>query len=140
MPISPSIFREFIYPSYRKIFQRIRETGTHVYFHSDGHIVEVIDQLINTGVSVLNIQDRVNGLENIKFLCKGKVCVDVDIDRQYLVPFGRPKEIKEHIRLIVEELAMRKGGLMIEAEVHPPTSLRNIKAIIEAMEQYMWFS
>ena len=140
MPISPSIFREFIYPSYRKIFQRIRETGTHVYFHSDGHIVEVIDQLINTGVSVLNIQDRVNGLENIKFLCKGKVCVDVDVDRQYLVPFGRPEEIKEHIRLIVEELAMRRGGLMIEAEVHPPTSLRNIKAIIEAMEQYMWFS
>ena len=81
MPINPTAFKEFIYPSYRKIFQRVRNVGTHVYFHSDGHVVEVMDQLISTGISILNIQDKVNGLENIKSLCKGKVCVEVDIDR-----------------------------------------------------------
>ncbi len=138
MPISPATFKEFIYPSYRRIFQQIRRMGTHVYFHSDGHIIEVIDQLINAGVSILNIQDRVNGLDNLNSLCKGRICIDVDVDRQHLVPFGRPKEIKEHIKHIVEKLAMKEGGLMIESEVHPPTPLRNIMAVVEAMEQYMW--
>ncbi|MEM2960150.1 MAG: uroporphyrinogen decarboxylase family protein [Candidatus Bathyarchaeia archaeon] len=138
MPISPAAFREFIYPSYRRIFKRIRESGVHVYFHSDGHIIEVLDQLIDAGVSILNMQDRVNGLENIKSLCKGKICVDVDVDRQRLVPFGGAQEIKCHIKRIVEELSMKEGGLMIESEVHPPTPLENIEAIIEAMESYMW--
>jgi hypothetical protein len=138
MPISPATFKEFIYPSYCEIFRHVRESGTHVYLHSDGHVVEVLDQLIETGASILNIQDRVNGIENIKSICKGKICVDVDIDRQHLVPFGSPEGIKSHIRHIIEELAMRKGGLMIESEVHPPTPLRNIEAIIEVMEQCMW--
>ncbi|MEM3715701.1 MAG: uroporphyrinogen decarboxylase family protein [Candidatus Bathyarchaeia archaeon] len=138
MPISPSTFREFIYPSYRKIFGRIRERGVHVYFHSDGHVMEVLDQLIEAGASVLNIQDRVNGLENIGALCKGRVCVDIDVDRQYLVPFGKPEEIKSHIKRIVEYLSLKKGGLMIEAEVHPPTPLANIEALTEAMEENMW--
>jgi uroporphyrinogen-III decarboxylase len=101
-------------------------------------VIEVLDQLIRAGVSVLNIQDRVNGLENIKSICKGKICVDIDLDRQHLIPFGRPDEIKSHIRRVVEELSTREGGLMIEAEVHPPTPLENIKSIAEAMEQYMW--
>jgi hypothetical protein len=138
MPISPAVFKEFIYPSYRKIFQRVRESGAHVYLHSDGHVVEVLDQLIDAGASILNIQDKVNGIENIKSICKGRKCVDVDIDRQSLVPFGSPEEIKSHIKHVIDELAMRKGGLMIESEVHPPTPLRNIEAVIEAMEQYMW--
>jgi len=138
MPISPIMFSEFIYPSYRKIFQHVRGRGVHVYLHSDGHVVEVLNQLVDAGVSILNIQDRVNGLENIKNMCKGKVCVDLDIDRQWLVPFGSPKEIKSHIKCVVEELAMKKGGLMMESEIHPPTPLENIKAVIEGMEEHMW--
>jgi hypothetical protein len=138
MPISPAAFREFIYPSYCRIFQRIRGRGVHVYFHSDGHVLEVLDQLIDAGASVLNIQDKVNGLKNIKSLCKGRVCVDIDVDRQNLIPFGKPEEIERHIKHIVDELSMKEGGLMIEAEVHPPTPLSNIEAIIEVMERYMW--
>lgn len=137
IPMNPAAFKEFIYPSYRKIFRRVREGSSHVYFHSDGHVLEVLDQLIETDACILNIQDRVNGIENIKSVCKGKICIDMDIDRQYLVPFGTLEEIKSHIKHVVGELAMKKGGLMIESEVHPPTPLRNIKAVIEAMEQYM---
>jgi len=138
MPISPRAFREFIYPSYRKIFKHIRDRGVHVYLHSDGHVVEVLDQLIEAGVSVLNIQDRVNGLDNIASMCKGRICVDLDIDRQYLVPFGKPEDIKMYIKRAVELLAMKKGGLMLEAEIHPPTPLENVEAVAEAMEEYMW--
>jgi hypothetical protein len=138
MPISPRTFREFIYPSYRKVFKHIRDRGVHVYLHSDGHVVEVLDQLIEAGVSVLNIQDRVNGLENIASACKGKVCIDLDIDRQYLVPFGKPEDIKRYIKHVVETLALREGGLMLYAEIHPPTPLENIEAVAEAMEEYTW--
>jgi uroporphyrinogen-III decarboxylase len=97
-----------------------------------------LDQLIEAGADVLNIQDRVNGLDNIASMCKGRVCIDLDIDRQYLVPFGRADDIRGYIKRVVELLAMKKGGLMLEAEIHPPTPLENIEAVAKAMEEFMW--
>ena len=138
MPISPETFREFIFPSYRKIFQSVRSRSVNVRLHTDGHVTEVIDQLMEAGVNILNIQDKVNGLDNIVTLCKGKVCVDLDIDRQHLIPFGTPKQIRDYIKYVVETLAMKEGGLMLTASVYPPAPLENIKAIAEAMEEYMW--
>jgi ribokinase len=45
------------------------------------------------GVDVINLQDRVNGLEWIGGKFRGKTCVDLDIDRQKITPFGTPADI-----------------------------------------------
>ena len=135
MPISPKTFREFIYPTYRKLFTYIRSHGIHVRLHSDGHVVEVLDQLVETGLSIINIQDRVNGINNIKRICKGRVCVDLDIDRQYLLPRGTPSEIREHIRNAIIELGSRRGGLMFTAGVYQDVPLENIDALCRALEE-----
>jgi len=135
MPVSPETFKKFISPTYKRIFLLIRSRNVHVYLHTDGHVVEVIDQLIESGVSVLNIQDMVNGIENIKRLCKGKVCIDLDIDRQHLLPFGKPKDIERHVDHVVRELASRKGGLMLKAEIGPDVPLENVEAICKAFEK-----
>ncbi|MEM3547198.1 MAG: uroporphyrinogen decarboxylase family protein [Candidatus Bathyarchaeia archaeon] len=138
MPISPRVFREFIYPSYFKIFSQVREAGVHAYLHSDGHVVEVVDQLIESGVDILNIQDIVNGVDTIAKLCKGEVCVDLDIDRQLVVPFGTAEDVKKHVCHAVKTLSLKEGGLMLIAGIYPPTPLENIKALVEAMEEFMW--
>ncbi len=135
MPISPSMFREFIFPGYHPIFSRVRSRGTRVRLHTDGHVAEVFDQLLEAGVSVLNIQDRVNGLENIARL-KGKVCIDLDIDRQRLIPLGTPADIEVYVKEVIDTLGSERGGLMLYAEVHPPTPLENIVALAEALTKY----
>ncbi|MGQ9596518.1 MAG: uroporphyrinogen decarboxylase family protein [Thermoproteota archaeon] len=137
MPISEKAFRRFIYPSYRKIFQRVRSSGVRVYLHTDGHIMEVADALIEAGVSVLNIQDRVNGVENIRQRIKGRVCVDLDIDRQFIVPFSNPETIRSHIREAVMKLGSKEGGLMMYSEIHADVPLENIDAVCTAFEDFM---
>ena len=137
MPISRATFRKFIFPSYRKIFQTVRAAGVRVRLHSDGHIMEVVDDLVEAGVSVLNLQDRVNGIENIKRKLKGRVCIDLDIDRQYIVPFGTPKMIRNHIRKAVLELGSKRGGLMMYSEIHSDVPLENIEAVCSTFEEYM---
>ncbi|MEM2794967.1 MAG: uroporphyrinogen decarboxylase family protein, partial [Thermofilaceae archaeon] len=135
MPISPSMFREFIFPTYRLIFSRVRSRNVRVKLHTDGHVVEVFDQLLETGVNILNIQDRVNGLENVVRL-RNKVCVELDIDRQRLIPLGTPIDIEMYVRKVIDLLGSEKGGLMLYAEVHPPTPLENIVALAEALMKY----
>jgi len=137
MPISPKTFEEFILPSYKRMFSLIRRAGVHVYFHTDGHVMEVVDYLISTGISVLNIQDRVNGINNIKAKCKGKVCIDLDIDRQHLLPFGSRNQIREHIRKVIIELGSKKGGLMLTADIYPDVPLNNIDSVCQAMKEFM---
>lgn len=136
LPISPQHFRKYLKPCYAKIFGMCREAGAHVYFHSDGHIVEIIGDLIECGVTVINPQIRANGLDALVRECKGKVCVDLDLDRQ-LFPFCTPKDIEEHVKEAVMKLGSKEGGLMLLTEVEPDVPLENIEAICQALEKYM---
>jgi uroporphyrinogen decarboxylase len=134
--INPKEFRELFIPAYTKMFKVCRETGVHVYLHSDGRVIEVVEDLIKSGVTILNIQDRVNGIGNIARACKGKVCIDLDIDRQTLLPFGTPRDIESHVKEVVVKLGSKQGGLMLTAGLYPDVPLANIDALCRAMEKY----
>ncbi|MDP7673760.1 MAG: uroporphyrinogen decarboxylase family protein [Dehalococcoidia bacterium] len=132
--MSPRHFSKHLKPGYTKMFEVCRAADTHVRLHTDGHVLEIVDDLIACGVTVLNPQVRCNTIEGIESTCKGKVCVDLDLDRQGF-PFWTPKEIKAHIYEAVEVLGSPEGGLMLYAECEPDVPLENIEAICEAFEK-----
>jgi len=136
LPISPAAWRKYIKPSYQKIFSYCRSHGAHVSLHSDGYIVDIIPDLIECGVSRLNPQDLVNGLENLDRLAKGKTYIHLDIDRQNLIVFGKPEDIDAHIFNCVKTLGSPKGGLNFIWYAFPPTPPENIKAAAIAMDKY----
>jgi hypothetical protein len=103
--------------------------------HSDGHIAEIIPDLVDCGVNVINPQVRANGLEALAEACRGKVCVDLDLDRQ-LFPFCTPQEIDDHVRQAVETLGSPEGGLWLKAEIGFDVPLENVEAICAALEKY----
>ncbi len=135
LPISPEHWRKYLGPCYAQMYGACRDAGAHVYMHSDGHMIPVISDLIEAGVTVVNPQIRANGLDNLVRECKGKVCVNLDLDRQ-LFPFATPEEIDAHIREAIEALGSEEGGLMLSAECEPDVPLENIRAICEAFERY----
>ena len=134
--ISPASFRRYLKPMFRRIFQKVRSTGTHVYLSSDGHVLEIVDDLVECGVSVHDPQFRANTLEGIVKAYKGKLCANVDLDRQGFA-FMTPLEIREQIKQVVDQMAAPEGGLMVAASVWDTnTPVENIAAICEAMEDY----
>lgn len=139
MPVSKAKFREFIYPSYRKFFRKLRDSGARVHLHTDGHVLEVSDSLLEAGVSILNLQDLVNGVDNIARNLKGRVCVDLDIDRQRILPYGTRGMIMDHVKDIVLKLGSREGGLMLTSGIYPYVPLENIDTLCSALELYMYY-
>ncbi|MBT3269394.1 hypothetical protein HN371_19785 [Candidatus Poribacteria bacterium] len=135
LPMSPEKWRQYLKPCFAAMYGRCRDAGRGVYMHSDGHILEIIGDLIECGVTVINPQIRANGLDGLVEECKGKVCVDLDLDRQ-LFPFATPDEIDEHIRSSIEALGSPEGGLLLKAECGPCVSLEIIEAICVALEKY----
>jgi hypothetical protein len=135
MPISPEKWRRYLKPCFAAIYGRCRAAGRYVYMHTDGHIFEIIPDLVECGVNVINPQVRANGLDNLARVCRGRFCVDLDLDRQ-LFPFASPGQIDEHVREAVEKLGSPAGGLWLKAEVDQGVPIENIEAICQALEKY----
>lgn len=140
LPMSPEKWRKYLKPCYAKLYTRCHEDGRYIYMHSDGHIYEIIPDLIECGVNIINPQFRANGIDNLVRVCKGKVCVAIDLDRQ-MFPFCEPKDIEEHVHEVTAKLGSPEGGLILQAECAPDVPLENIEALCTAMEKYrLYFS
>ncbi len=134
LAISPDKFRQILKPCYMQMLGLCRERGAIVYFHSDGHILPIIPDLVEMGVNVLNPQVGANTLDGLREVAKGKVCIHLDLDRQ-LFPFASPDEIVAHVHEAVEVLRGDDGGLMLYAECEPDVPLATIEALCDAFEQ-----
>jgi hypothetical protein len=98
--------------------------------------MELIDLLIEAGVTIINPQDLCNGIDNLAREVKGRVCISLDVDRQKIVPFGTRREIRELVREEVMKLGSPRGGLMLVAGIYPPTPPENVDALCCAMEEF----
>jgi uroporphyrinogen-III decarboxylase len=134
--LSPEHFRRYIRPSYHRLMAPAREAGCIIHMHSDGDIRDLVADLIDDGVQVLNLQDLVNGIDWIEARLAGKVCIDLDIDRQDITRFGTPAQIDDLVREEVERLGSREGGLMMIYGLYPGVPLENAGALMSAMERY----
>ena len=135
LPISPNLWRKYLIPCFKEIFKIFIDAGHYVYFHSDGHMIEIIPDLIDCGISVINPQSGANGIANIAAVCKGKVCVDIDLDRQ-LFPFASKLQLEEHVHEAVEKLYTPQGGLWIIAAIDQGVPFENIRTICELLTKY----
>lgn len=135
LPISPAKWRKYLKPCYERIYRPVKDAGHYVYMHTDGHILEIIPDLIDCGVDVLNPQVGANGLENLARVCRGRVCVDLDLDRQQF-PYWGPAEIDAHVREAVQALGAPEGGLWLKAEIADDVPIANVEAICCALEKY----
>ncbi len=136
--MSPAVFRRHLLPGYTEMCQVAREGGCETYMHSDGHILGLLDPLIEAGFTVINPQLSANGIDQLAARLKGRICIDADVDRQRVLPRGKPRDVKNHIAEIVKKLGSKEGGLMIIAGVYPDVPLENIEALCEAMEEHMY--
>ena len=81
------------------------------------------------------------GLDDVlERVAKGRICIDLDIDRQAITPYGTAEDVSGHIRRCVETLGAPTGGLTLVWGVYPPTPYENIEAAVRTMAECaeMW--
>jgi uroporphyrinogen decarboxylase len=130
--IRPEMWRRVFKPRYASMFAPVREKGRHVWFHSDGYVNEILGDLIEIGVDVVNVQSAVVGLDWIARNIRGHVAFRTDIDRQRVLPFGSPAEVREEVQRTFEACGTARGGLVACGEIGPDVPLENIRAMYEA--------
>ncbi|MGQ9630940.1 MAG: uroporphyrinogen decarboxylase family protein [bacterium] len=118
--ISPEMYRRMIKPYFKERIEFTKRfTKAYYWHHSCGAISPLIDDLIDTGVEILNpIQPLADGMDprNLKERFGDRICFHGGIDTQYLLPRGSPEEVEERVRNTISILG--KGGGYILAAAH----------------------
>jgi uroporphyrinogen decarboxylase len=134
--ISPATFRRYFKPGYTKMYALCKQYGALTTQHSDGYTVDLWDDFLEAGLVGFNMQVNCVGIDAIEKRLKGKMCIIADVDRQKMVPFGTPAEVRQHIAEIVTRLGSPTGGLVLRIDIYPDVPLANIEAILAAVEEF----
>lgn len=133
--INPQMWRKFFKPSYKKMFNLVKKYNKDIFFHSDGYIIDIIDDLIEIGVNVLNCQIKLLDEKILSEKFGGRITFHTDLDRQNILPYGTKGDIKNHIEDTIESLGKFKGGLILNAEIGPDVPYENIKVLFGEFER-----
>ncbi|MGB4572801.1 MAG: uroporphyrinogen decarboxylase family protein [Rectinemataceae bacterium] len=134
--INPELWRAFFRPCYKVMFDRVLAAGKDVHFHSDGYITDILPDLIDLGVSVVNCQSNCMGNEELGLRFKGRICFRTDLDRQKVMTYGGPADVRKHIGEVFHALGSEKGGIIACGEIGRDTPLDNIKAMYETFMEF----
>lgn len=135
LAIGPEKWRKYMKPAFTKLYSLVKATGRYVYMHTDGMIYEIMPDLQECGVDMINPQFRANGLDNLVRVCKGKIPINLDLDRQ-LFPFATPSQLDDHVREAVEAMYLPEGGFGLNIEIGMDVPLDNVAALLEAVRKY----
>ncbi len=134
--MSPTTYRKVIKPFHRRYFALIRQyTDAKIFFHSDGNVVDLLDDLIEIGIDVLN-PVQVSAFadpELVKRRYGDRLAFWGGIDTQTTLPRGTPREVADEVALRIRQFGDQGGYVLgpvhnILADVPP----ENIIAMCEA--------
>ena len=132
LAIGPEKWRRYMKPCFSKMYGMVRRAGKLVYMHTDGCIWEIMPDLQECGATMINPQIRANGLDNLVRVCRGKIPINLDLDRQ-MYPFATPSQLRDHVRECVEALWLPQGGLGLSVELNYDVPLENAAAILDEL-------
>jgi len=112
--ISIPMFRKFFKERYRRLFRAIHDGGMHAWMHSCGHVNEIIQEWIDVGLDIVNLQQPRNlGIEEIGRRYAGKICFVTTVDIQATLPWKTPAEVRAEAKLLLECWGTPKGGFIV---------------------------
>jgi uroporphyrinogen decarboxylase len=134
--ISPTMWREFFKPLYKDYCNLIHSKGKYVFMHSDGNIESIYPDLIEIGVDALNSQLFCMDIEKLGELYAEKIAFWGEIDRQWVLPFGTPEEVRNAVKRISRALLKNKRtGVFAQCEWGVKDPKENIVAVFEEWDK-----
>lgn len=118
--MSPSMFAEYVKPSYvERIHYTKKFTDAYYLHHSCGSIYMLLDEIIDSGIDILNpIQPKAKDMDALKLKRNygEKIVFHGGIDTQEILPFSDIYAVQETVSEVIE--TMNKDGGYIFAAAH----------------------
>jgi len=129
--MNPTLWREYFKPLYRDYCDILHAAGKFAYMHSDGHILDIYEDLIEVGVDAINSQLFCMDIEEIGRRFKGRITFWGEIDRQRILAFGTEEETRAAVRRVAGALYDGRGGVIAQCEFGPGCRPGPVRAVFE---------
>lgn len=132
--ISPKLWREIFKPIYREYVELIHGDGKYAFFHSDGWIEDIFGDFVDIGIDAINSQLFVMDIDRLAKKYGDKIAFWGEIDRQNILPFGNPKDVREAVFKVRNAFKGTPGGLIAQCEWGKNVPKENIESLFEAWQ------
>jgi uroporphyrinogen decarboxylase len=138
---SLEMYREMIKPKQKELMAHIKDkTEAKIFYHSDGAISTLIDDLMEIGVDILNpIEPAVKGMDPsiLKKSFGEKLSFHGGISQQQVLSKGTPDQVREEVKQRIRELGRGGGYILAAAQtIVPEIPAENIIEMFRAARQY----
>jgi uroporphyrinogen decarboxylase len=140
MMFQPGLWREVMKPRWARVIAAAREIkpDIHVWYHSDGNITDILDELVEIGITILNpVQPECMSPAAVRKRFGKCLAFDGCIGTQTTFPFGTPETMRKTILELAAALDARRGGTMFSPThvLEPDVPPENIAAFFKACDE-----
>jgi len=126
----PDNWRKIYKPMYKEYIDIAHSAGKKTFMHSDGHIIEIMEDLIEIGLDAVNSQLFCMDIEEMGKRFAGKITFWGEIDRQHILPRGTLHEVEDAVKLVHKNLC-KNGGVIAQCEFSAGGNPDNIYKVFE---------
>ncbi len=133
---SPAWLQREFFPRLRRLNDAWHEHGIKCLFHSDGYLMEIMPELIETGIDGLNPIETVAGMDlgEVKRLYGDRLFLTGGIDISQLMALGTVEQVREACR---EAITVASPGYFLGSttEIDDGAKLENVLAMWEVSRE-----
>jgi uroporphyrinogen decarboxylase len=137
---SPDLWRAVMKPRWARVIAAARaiKPDIHVWYHSDGNIWAILDDLVEIGITILNpVQPECMDPVAIRKRFGKRLAFDGCVGTQTTFPFGTTADMRRVVRELAVNLRAEQGGLMLSPThvLEPEVPLANIETFFEECDR-----
>jgi len=138
--MGPRPWRRYDKPRWARLIAECRAVRPDLafFFHSDGKLTDLMDDLVEVGFNVINpIQPECMDPVEVKRRWGDRITMHGGISIQKTLPFGRPADVRREVDELIEQCGAN-GGLIVmpSNDIQPDAPMENILACYQAVGEH----
>ncbi|NLB60280.1 MAG: hypothetical protein GX806_04310 [Lentisphaerae bacterium] len=138
--LAPAMFIDFWKSEYQRVYQHARRLGLRTFLHSCGHISALLEDFIEAGLEVIQMDQQENmGLDDLARRFGGRLCFWCPVDIQRTMVEGTVAEVRAYARRLMETFGYFDGGFLAQWYTEPQVvqhAEEKIKAMCDEFVEY----
>lgn len=135
LQMGPKLWREFIYPVLKRMYDAVHAGDKYVFIHSCGDVDELFDDLIGIGLNCFNpFQPEVMDVAALVPGYRSKLVFHGGLSTQWTLPYGTVEQVRAETSRLLE--LGREGGYIFSPahDVEGDVPLENMLAFIDLVK------
>lgn len=136
--ISPSVYRQYVFPYYKEMGRICREKGLPYILHSDGKLDKIMDDILDCGFNAIHpIEPKAMDIRKLKRESGDRLCLIGNLDLGGVLTMGTPEEVREATRKLIRDVGPG-GGYCVGSSnsITEYVPLANFNSMREAAFEY----